>query len=149
MVAVGHQYAFAEDLFFQVGAGRLVEVEGQPVLGGGGAGELPRDDAAHPGVLDDLGDLGFDLVAGPVGVAPSQGVGQRGELRDRLGQGLVEAAGLGGVQGGGMGEHYATVGAEDLAAVLQGGQPGEPVGVHQVPVGGGSGQQVRAVRGWD
>jgi len=66
----------------------LVEVEAQPVLGWGVAGEFPADDAADPGVVDDLVDLGFDLVSGSAGVAAGQGVAQRGQCRGGLGQGL-------------------------------------------------------------
>ncbi len=107
VVAVGHQHPFAEDLFFEVGASRV--------------------------------------VAGPAGVAP----GQRGQFRGRLGQGLVEATGLGGVQGHRVGEHDAPGNAEDLAAAVERGQPGNPVGVHEMAVGGGSGQQARAASRWD
>jgi hypothetical protein len=90
-----------------------------------------------------------DLVAGSAGVTSGQGVTQHGQLRGCRGHGLVEAAGLGGVQGRRVGEHDAPIGAEDAAAVLQRGHAGEPVGVHDVSVGSRAGQQVRAVRRWD
>ncbi|MDQ2707252.1 MAG: hypothetical protein M3Z25_06275 [Actinomycetota bacterium] len=95
VVAVGDQYAFVEDLLLECVAGGLVEVEGQAVFGGGIAGELVADHAGGPGVVEDLRDLGFDLVAGSAGVAPGQGVAQRAEFPGGLGQGLVEAPVLG------------------------------------------------------
>jgi len=68
------------------------------VCGGGVAGQLPGDDATYPGVFDDLVDRGGDLAAAAAGFTAGQGVGQLGEFRLGLGQGLVEAAGLGLVQ---------------------------------------------------
>jgi len=88
VVPVGDQDAFAEDLGFQVDAGVLVEVEAQPVLGWSVVGEFPADDAADSRFAEDLGDLGFDLVSGSAGVAAGQRVGQRGQPRLDLGQGL-------------------------------------------------------------
>jgi len=44
-----------------------------------------------------------------------------------------------------VGEHHAAVGAVDLAAGLKRGQALEPVGVDDAAVGGGTGEQVRAV----
>ena len=67
VVVVGDQDVLAEDLFFQGGAGGGVDVPGEPVVFGGVSGQLPGDDAARPGVVQDLADLGFDLVAWPRG----------------------------------------------------------------------------------
>src|SRR5271165_1203904 len=79
---------------------------------GGIAGELPGEDAADPGVMGDLGDLGLDLAAGPAGLAAGQGGGQLIQLPGGLGQrGAVEAAGLMGVQLGGMSQDRPAPGA--------------------------------------
>ena len=87
VVAVGDQYSLTEQLVLQHGAGLVVDVEGEPVLGRGVSGEFPADDAPRPGVASDLADLGFDLGPGPAGMAAGQGVGQRGQFRGGFGQG--------------------------------------------------------------
>jgi hypothetical protein len=84
---VGDQDVLAEDLFFQGGAGGRDDVPGEPVVLGGVSGQLPGDDAARPGVVQDPGDLGFDLLAWPAGLAAGQGEGQLVQLAARLGQG--------------------------------------------------------------
>jgi len=87
VVVVGDQDVLAEDLFFQGGAGGGVDVPGEPVVFGGVSGQLPGYDAAGPGVVQDLADLGFDLVAWPPGLAAGQGGGQLVQLAACLGQG--------------------------------------------------------------
>ncbi len=95
VVVVGDQDVLAEDLFFQGGAGGGVDVPGEPVVLGGVSGQLPGDDAARPGVMQDPGDLGFDLLAWPAGLAAGQSGGQLVQLAACLGQGCAgEAAGL-------------------------------------------------------
>ena len=86
VVVVGDQDVLAEDLFFQGGAGAGVDVQGEPVVFGGVSGQLPGDDAARPGVVQDLADLGSDLVAWPPGLAAGQGGGQLVQLPACLGQ---------------------------------------------------------------
>ena len=100
VVAVGDQHSFAEHLLLEHLACGLVELEAQPVLGWGVTGELVAQDPGDPRILDDLCDFGFDRRPGTAGVAAGEGVGQLGELRAGLGQGLGEPAGLRGVQGG-------------------------------------------------
>ena len=95
VVVVGDQDVLAEDLFFQGGAGGRVDVPGEPVVLGGVSGQLPGDDAARPGVVQDRADLGFHLRPGPPGLAAGQGGGQLVQLPGRLGQGGArEPAGL-------------------------------------------------------
>jgi hypothetical protein len=48
VLAVGDQDTFAEDLGFQVGAGLVVDVEGEPVLGWCVSGQGDADDAPTP-----------------------------------------------------------------------------------------------------
>jgi hypothetical protein len=91
---VADEDAFAEDLVFQAGAGGVIDEPGEPVLGGGVAGEGPGDDPFGPGVGDNAGDLGLDTGSGAAGAAPGEGVGKYGELGLGLGQGLVQALGL-------------------------------------------------------
>src|SRR6516225_3905607 len=100
VVVAGDQDAFAEDLGFQLAAGAVVDVPGQTVLGGCVAGEVPVDDPAQPGVGEQSGDLGGDLVGPAAGFAAGEGVGQIGEFGLGFGDGLVEPAGLRGVQRG-------------------------------------------------
>ena len=76
VLVVGDQDTFAEDLGFQVGAGLVVDVEGEPVLGWGVSGQGDADDAPDPGVVDDPFDVGADLVAVAAGLAPCQDIGQ-------------------------------------------------------------------------
>ena len=106
------------------------------------------DDAPHPGVAGDRGDLGLDLGAGAAGLAAGQGGGQFVESAAGLGQGGAgEAAGLVFVQFDRVGQDGAAVGAVDGAAGVVGGQPGEAVGVDDAAGGGGQGEQVAAVAG--
>src|SRR5258708_4737051 len=111
------QDVLAEDLFFQGGAGAGVDVPGEAVVFGGVSGQLPGDDAARPGVMQDLADLGFDLRAWPAGLAAGEGGGQLVQLPARLGQGGAgEPAGLLFVQLGGVGEDRPALRALELAA---------------------------------
>ena len=55
--------------------------------------------SAHPAGFADRGDLGLDRGPVAAGVAAGQTGLQFGEPAARLGQGLVEPAGLFGVQG--------------------------------------------------
>ena len=97
-VAVGEQDAFAEDPVLQSFPGVVVGAPGQPELGGVVAGQGGGDDLAHPAGFEDRGDVGFDGVAGPAGLAAREARLQFGQSFSCFGQGLVEAAGLGGVQ---------------------------------------------------
>ena len=98
-VAVGEQDPFAEQAFFQRLRGRWCRWRGQAQVGGVVAGEGGGDDVADPAGFADRGDLGLDRVAGSAGLAAGQAVGSSVRRRVGLGQGLVEAAGLRGVQG--------------------------------------------------
>jgi len=71
------------------------------------------------------------LDAGTVAACPAalQDGGEFGELAGGLGDGLVEAAGLPGVQGRRVGEDDPSLGAERRDPGLVPGQPGEPRGV--------------------
>jgi len=77
----------AEELFFQGGAGGLVEAPREPQVFGLGAVQLPGDDPPDPGLLRDCGDLGLDLRPGAAGLAAGQGGGQVVQLPPGLGQG--------------------------------------------------------------
>src|SRR5712691_952570 len=95
VVVVGDQDVLAEDLFCQGGAGGGVDVPGEAVVLGGVSGQLPGDDAARPGVVQDLADLGFDLLAWPACLAAGEGGGQLVQLPACLCQGGAgEPAGL-------------------------------------------------------
>ncbi len=111
------------------------------------AGEVGGEHAADPGILANRVDFGLDRGAAPAGLAAGQGGGQLVELPGGLGQGLVEAAGLALVQGRGVGEHDAAVGAVNLPAGVEGGQAAETLFVDDVAFLGGQGEQVRAVGG--
>src|SRR6266702_4780623 len=101
VVMIGDQDMLAEDLLFERGVAILVDVPGEPVVFGGVSGQLPGDDAAGPGVVQDLYDHGFDLGTCPAGLAAGQGGGQVVHLAGGLGQGGAgEAAGLAFVQVG-------------------------------------------------
>ena len=104
VVAVGEQDPLAEVLGFQGLAGLLVGVPGQAEASRPAAGERGLQDPAGPARGQDAGDLGFDLVAGPAGVAAGQPGGQGGELALGLGEGLGGAAGLPVVEGGRVGQ---------------------------------------------
>jgi hypothetical protein len=86
-----------------------------------------------------VGDL---LVAAP-GVPAGQGVGQLGQRPSGLGQGLLEAAGLRGVQGRGVREQDASVDAEHDPPGVVRGQLAEPVRVDHGAPPGRQGEQVR------
>src|SRR5712691_12175799 len=95
VVVVCDEDVLAEDLFFQGGAGGGVDVPGEAVVLGGVSGQLPGDDAARPGVVQDLADLGFDLLAWPACLAAGEGGGQLVQLPACLCQGGAgEPAGL-------------------------------------------------------
>src|SRR5664279_6448281 len=76
VLVVGEQDPFAEHLVGEGSAVAGVDAPGEPVLGGGVAGQLDVDDAAQPRVVGDGGDLGLD--GGPVaaGFAAGQGGGE-------------------------------------------------------------------------
>src|SRR5258708_4693016 len=78
VVVVCDQDVLAEDLFFQGGAGAGVDVPGEAVGFWAAPGPLPGADAAAPGVMPDLADLGFDLRAWPAGLAAGAGGGPLG-----------------------------------------------------------------------
>src|SRR5258706_8588782 len=70
VVVIGDQDMLAEQVLFQGGAGAGVDAPGEPQVLGLAAVELPGDHAPHPGLA---GDRGFDLAAGPAGLAAGQG----------------------------------------------------------------------------
>ena len=119
------------------------------MLGGGVAGTVAVTRRADPGVFDDLGDLGGDLVAGSAGVAAGQGVGQHGQLRGWPWPGSGRSRGSGRCAGSAEWVSTTRRRRRDAATVLQRGHAGEPVGrPRRWSVGGRAGQQVRAVRRW-
>ena len=148
VVVIGDQHVLAEDLILQRGAGIGVDVPGQAQVLGLGPGQVPEDDAPHPRLGRDRGDLGFDLVPGAAGLAAGQGRGQLIQFLAGLGQrGAVEPAGLAVAQLRGVGQDGAPLGAVDHPAGVAGGQPAEPVLIHDRAFGGGQPGQVRAVAG--
>ena len=100
LVAVGEQDSFAEQAVLQPGAGAGVGAKGQPEAGRVLAGEGGGDDLADPAGFEDGGDVGLYLAPGAAGVAAVQPGLQVGQAGAGLGQGLVQAAGLPGVQRG-------------------------------------------------
>ena len=80
------------------GAGAGVAAPGQPQVGGFVAGEGDGDDVGHPAGFADGGDLGLDRGPVAAGAAAGQTRLQLGQAAARLGQGLVQATGLLGVQ---------------------------------------------------
>src|SRR5664279_6078628 len=148
VLVVGEQDPFAEHLVFQCPSSVTVDVPGEPVLGGGVAGQVAVDDAAQPRVVGDGGDLGLD--GGPVaaGFAAGQGRGEFVQQPPGFGQGGAgEGAGLVLVQRLGVGEHDPAGGAVDDTLGVDGAQAG--VTVHRCAPGGGPGEQVGAVTGRD
>src|SRR5258707_2993384 len=75
VVVVCDQDVLAEDLFFQGGAGAGVDVPGEAVVLWGGFRQPASDDAARPGVMPDLADLGLDPPAWAAGPFPRGGGG--------------------------------------------------------------------------
>jgi hypothetical protein len=146
-VAVGEQDAFAEQAGFQRFAGCGVGGEAQPQVGGFVAGEGGGEDVADPAGFADGGDFGLDRGAGAAGLAAGQLVGQGGQPLLRLGEGLVEAAGLGGVQGLGVGQHRAAGHPQRGHRSIDVGQAGEAVRVHGAVAGTGNGQQAGVIAG--
>lgn len=80
-------------------AGAGLGAPGQPQFGRLVAGEGGCDDFADPAGFGDGGDLGLDRGPVAAGLAAGQPGLELGESAAGLGQGLVEAAGLGRVQG--------------------------------------------------
>ena len=111
------------------------------------AGEGDLQDPGHPAGIGDLLDLGLDLAAGAAGLAAGQPGGQARQLPVGLGQGLVEAAGLAGVEGGRVGEDHLVGRAERGSGGFGRGQPAESVRVHQLVAARGDGQQIRVLGG--
>jgi hypothetical protein len=97
-VAVGEQDPFAEQAVFQFRAGAGVGAPGQPEAGRVVAGEGSGDDLADSAGFEDGGDVGLDLGAVAAGVAAVQPGLQLAQAGAGLGQGLVQATRLGGVQ---------------------------------------------------
>jgi hypothetical protein len=112
------------------------------------AGQGRGEDVGDPAGFADRGDLGLDGGAGPAGLAAGQFVGQHAQALPGLGQGLVEAAGLPGVQAGGVGQDRAAGHPERGDGGVHIAQTGEPVGVHGAVVGAADGEQVGVVAGW-
>jgi hypothetical protein len=98
VVVVGDQDPFAEDLVFQGGPGVFVDVPGQVQIGGGVAGQIPGQDPPDPGIFADPADLGGHGVFVAAGLAAGETLGERGQPGLGLGEGLVQATGLPGVQ---------------------------------------------------
>src|SRR6266536_3596613 len=99
LVAVGEQDPLAEDAALQAPAGRLVGVPRQAEGGWRIAGEGGGDDVCDPARPQDRGDLALDSAAVTAGASACQAGPQLGQAALRLGQGLVQAARLGLLQG--------------------------------------------------
>src|ERR1019366_2914941 len=140
--------AFAEDLGFQGSAGGIVDLPGQAHRGGGGTCELGGQDPGDPAWVGDPGYLGQDGVGFAAGLAAGQGRGELAQVPGGFGQGLVEAGGLFGVQVGRVGQDDPTVGAEHECVGVVGAEPWVLVGVDEVPVAGGDGEQFGEVARW-
>ncbi len=87
------------------------------------------------------------LVLAAAGPAAGQGRGELTELPGGLGQGLIEPAGLLGVQVRRVCQHRPPGTAECRHGGVDRGQAGEPVRINDGVVGGGQGEQVGVVRG--
>ena len=73
-VPVGDEDAFAEQAFFQGGAGLVVDVPGQPKGGRAVAGDSGGEQVADPPLVGDLADGGGELFVGaPPGRRPVLG----------------------------------------------------------------------------
>ena len=143
-VAVGEQDPLAEQARLEPGAGAGVGAPGQPQLGGRLAGQGDGDDVGDPAGFADGGDLGLHLGPVAAGAAAGQAGGQLGEPAARLGQGLVQAAGLLGVQVRRVGEHRAAGHAQrgdggvDVASARDSGR-GPPAGSRAAGIASRSG----------
>ena len=73
----GDQHVLAEELFFQGGAGGLVDAPGQAQVAGLLTGELPGHHPPHPGLPGHRLDLGFHFLARPAGLAAGEVPGIR------------------------------------------------------------------------
>jgi hypothetical protein len=138
VVVVGDQEAFAEDLGLQCFAGGIVDVPGQGKVGRRGPGELGAQHPRHPARVGDPGYLGLDSGGPAAGLAAGQGRGQLAQGPGGLGQGLVEAGRLGGVQVRGVGQDDPPVGAEHERAGVVGAQSWVLLGVDAAKVAGAS-----------
>ncbi len=146
VVVVGDQHVLAEDLLLQGSAGARVDAPGELVVFGGVSGQLPGDNAACPGVVQDLADLGFHLRPAPPGLAAGEGRGQLVQHPACLRQGGAGEPGcLGGVQLRRVGQDGAALGPVDLAAGVAGGQPPEAVLIDDGAGAGGQPGQAGAV----
>src|SRR6266702_4180435 len=113
--------------------------------GGGVAGEGAGEHVAYVLLVDDFVDGGFELGAGAACSAAGEDVFDPVQFAAGLGEGLVQPAGLAGVQFLGVGEHASVGQAECLDAAVVGAEPVE-LG-DGVVVGVGDGQQIRVVGG--
>src|ERR1035437_9731056 len=91
--------------------------------------------------------MGSKLVLA-AGLAPGQSRGELAQVPGGLGEGLVEAGALFGVQVGGVGQDDPPVGAEHERAGVVGAEPWVLVGVDGVPAAGGDGEQVGEAAWW-
>ena len=110
---VGKEDPLAEDLLLERVAGVLVDVEGEAKLCGLLAGERRRHHPGDPAWREDRLDLLLHLLAGLSRLAKGEACLHPGELTVGLGEGLVKAAGLLGMQLVGVAEDEAALGAED------------------------------------
>src|SRR6266571_6425440 len=123
----------------------VVDLPVQPDVWWGVAGEGAGEHVAYVLLVDDFVDGGFELGAGAACSAAGEDVFDPVQFAAGLGEGLVQPAGLAGVQFLGVGE-YASVGqAECLDAAVVGAEPVE-LG-DGVVVGVGDGQQIGVVGG--
>jgi hypothetical protein len=99
VVVVGEEDPLAEELFFERPPGHGVLAEAQAERGRPITAQRRADDPGDPAGLGDAGDLGLDGVAVLSGLAPLESLSQSHQRSTRLGQCLVEAAGLLGVKG--------------------------------------------------
>jgi hypothetical protein len=106
VAAVGEQDPLAKDLVLQRAAGGGAGAEGDRQAGRGLAGEGDGENPVQPAGAQDFGDLGLDAVAVFAGVPAGEAGLQLGQLAAGLGQGLLEPAGLAGVEGGRVGDDY-------------------------------------------
>ena len=118
----------------------------QAQLGRAVADQGDGDDPGEPAGFEDLGDLGFDSVAGFAGLAAGQAAGELGELAAGVGQGLVESLRTAWRAGRRVGHDDAPLGAEDDLRVSNAVSPGNAVRVDRAVAAAGHGQQVGVVR---
>ena len=113
------------------------------------AGEGDLQDPGHPAGRSVMAAISASTwAAGAAGLAAGQPGGQSRQLPLGLGQGLVEAAGLAGVEGGRVGQDHPAGGAERLGGGLDRGQSPEPVWIHEPVAALGNGQQLGVLGGW-